>query len=198
MKKLNTNNQNVSWEQQQLVELEPEFPPQAENSGIGSEYTEPRLEGSALDLPEDIFTGINADAEQVGGAWEEPIEYNGSIGRTMFDTPSSDDNSIIVLLPRDSMELVPAQSLVRIHSLPDDRWYLGVVIKGPFAEPDGIRGDAPIVVTTTVKGGIFMPKLTSFFFSFLIELGSFIGARLNTIFSHLTRSISSLLKSLPN
>lgn len=57
-----------------------------------------------------------------------------------------------------AMELVPAQSLVRIMSIQDGRSYLGVVIEGPFAEPDGIRGDAPIVVTTTVKGGIFMPK----------------------------------------
>jgi DNA helicase HerA-like ATPase len=47
---------------------------------------------------------------------------------------------------------------MRIVSVPDGREYLGVVVKGPFAEPDGLRGDAPIVVTTTVKGGIFMPK----------------------------------------
>lgn len=109
-------------------------------------------------LPPEVFTRIDADAEKAGGPWDEPVLYEGSIGRTMFDTPSSEDNSVTVLLPRESIELVPAQSLVRIHSLPDDRFYLGVVVQGPFAEPDGIRGDAPIVVTTTVKGGIFMPK----------------------------------------
>jgi len=108
--------------------------------------------------PADVFHSIDADAEQAGGEWKEPAAYEGSVGRTMFDTPSSEDNSITVLLPRESMELVPAQSLVRIKSVQDGRDYLGVVIKGPFAEPDGIRGDAPIVVTTTVKGGIFMPK----------------------------------------
>jgi len=151
MSKSATNNQNSSWDQQVLIDLESEFQPDLDDiSSI--------LDNDAMDLPPDIFTQIDADAEQVGGEWEEPVEYQGSIGRTMFDTPSSEDNSIIVLLPRDTMELVPAQSLVRMHSLPDDRWYLGVVIKGPFAEPDGIRGDAPIVVTTTVKGGIFMPK----------------------------------------
>lgn len=109
-------------------------------------------------LPGEVFERIEADAEASGGAWEEPAAYVGSIGRTMFDTPSSEDNSLTVLLPRESMEKVPAQSLVRINSIQDKRSYLGVVIKGPFAEPDGIRGDAPIVVTTTVKGGIFMPK----------------------------------------
>ncbi|MEZ4681118.1 MAG: DUF87 domain-containing protein [Caldilineaceae bacterium] len=149
MSKFTTN--NSSWNQQALIDPELDFQPELHDVA-------PILEDSAMDLSEDIFTQIGADAEQVGGEWEEPIEYQGSIGRTMFDTPSSEDNSIIVLLPRETMELVPAQSLVRIHSLPDERWYLGVVIKGPFAEPDGIRGDAPIVVTTTVKGGIFMPK----------------------------------------
>lgn len=108
--------------------------------------------------PSDVFHSIEADAEAAGGEWKEPAAYEGSVGRTMFDTPSSEDNSITVLLPRESMDLVPAQSLVRIKSVQDGRDYLGVVIKGPFAEPDGIRGDAPIVVTTTVKGGIFMPK----------------------------------------
>lgn len=110
------------------------------------------------ELPSGVFEQLDKDAQQAGGPWKEPAEYQGSIGRTMFDTPSSEDNSVTVLLPCETIEAVPAQSLVRIRSLPDNRFYLGVVIKGPFAEPDGIRGDAPIVVTTTVKGGIFMPK----------------------------------------
>jgi hypothetical protein len=110
-----------------------------------------------MDLP-DVFTRLQTDAQMVGGAYSEPVEYQDSIGRTMFDTPSSEDNSLTILLPRESIEKVPTQTLVRIRSLPDNRYYLGVVVKGPFAEPDGLRGDAPIVVTTTVKGGIFMPK----------------------------------------
>lgn len=111
-----------------------------------------------IELSSQVLEDLDADSQKAGGPWKEPAEYEGSIGRTMFDTPSSEDNSVTVLLPRESIEEVPAQSLVRIRSVPDDRFYLGVVIEGPFAEPDGIRGDAPIVVTTTVKGGIFMPK----------------------------------------
>jgi hypothetical protein len=111
-----------------------------------------------MDLPPDVFERLETDTQKAGGPYSEPIEYQGSIGRTMFDTPSSEDNSITILLPRESLECAPAQAIVRIRSLPDNRYYLGVVVKGPFAEPDGIRGDAPIVVTTTVKGGIFMPK----------------------------------------
>ncbi len=111
-----------------------------------------------MDLPSDVFERLETDTQKAGGPYSEPIEYQGSIGRTMFDTSSSEDNSITILLPRESLECVPAQAIVRIRSLPDNRYYLGVVVKGPFAEPDGIRGDAPIVITTTVKGGIFMPK----------------------------------------
>src|SRR3712207_6838139 len=66
-------------------------------------------------LPSAVFDRIDADAEEAGGAWEEPAEVVGSIGRTMFDTPSSEDNSLTVLLPRESMDKVPAQSLVRIN-----------------------------------------------------------------------------------
>jgi DNA helicase HerA-like ATPase len=40
----------------------------------------------------------------------------------------------------------------------DGRQYLGAVVQGPFAEPDGLRADAPIVVTTTVRGTTFMPR----------------------------------------
>ncbi len=132
-----------------------DFQPQEQSE----QMDEPIAEGDGFStVPPEAFERIDTDAKRAGGDWEEPAEYRGSIGRTMFDTPSSEDNSVTVLLPRESIELVPAQSLVRIHSLPDDRFYLGVVVKGPFAEPDGIRGDSPIVVTTTVKGGIFMPK----------------------------------------
>lgn len=118
--------------------------------------TLPAAEGSAV--PAEAFERIDRDAAAMGGAWREPEEYIGSVGRTMFDTPASEDTTITVLLPREHIAALPAQSMVRIRSVPDERWYLGVVIKGPFAEPDGLRGDAPIVVTTTVRGGIFMPK----------------------------------------
>ncbi len=91
-------------------------------------------------------------------AWEEPEAYKGSLGRTMFDTPGAKDNTITVLLPTDAVQQVPAQSLVRINSHPDGRSYLGIVVAGPFAEPDGLRADAPAIVTTAVRGATFMPR----------------------------------------
>lgn len=91
-------------------------------------------------------------------AWQEPDAYRGSVGRTMFDTPGAKDNTITVLLPTDAVQQVPAQSLVRIDSHPDGRRYLGIVVAGPFAEPDGLRADAPAIVTTAVRGATFMPR----------------------------------------
>jgi DNA helicase HerA-like ATPase len=91
-------------------------------------------------------------------AWQEPAAYVGSVGRTMFDTPGAKDNSLTVLLPFDCVQQVPAQSLVRIVSQPDEREYLGIVVAGPFAEPDGLRADAPALVTTAVQGATFVPR----------------------------------------
>jgi DNA helicase HerA-like ATPase len=66
------------------------------------------------------------------------------------------------LLTKEHMDRLPSQTLVRINSLGDNnergRTYLGTVIAGPFAEPDGFRMDSPLVVTTTVQGGIFLPR----------------------------------------
>lgn len=115
-------------------------------------------DGIARAFPAEALTALAADAARVGGAWEEPEEYRGSVGRTMYDSPASVDQSVTVLLPREHLHDVPSQSIVRILSMPDRRTYLGVVTRGPYAEPDGLRADAPLVVTTTVRGGIFMPK----------------------------------------
>ncbi len=87
-----------------------------------------------------------------------PEDEDGAIGRTMFDTPGAQDGSITILLPKESIQAVPIQSMVRISSASDGRRYLGIVTSGPFAEPDGLRADANVIVTTTVRGGIFMPR----------------------------------------
>jgi len=112
----------------------------------------------SLPLPKEVFEQIDQDISRAGGEWSEPPEYETAIGRTMFDLPSSEDNTVTVLLPKDSVHEAPSQALVRVLSVTDNRKYLGIVVKGPFAEPDGLRGDAPIMITTAVRGGIFMPR----------------------------------------
>ncbi|MCI0690011.1 MAG: DUF853 family protein, partial [Sporichthyaceae bacterium] len=109
-------------------------------------------------VPEPMLQAIQRDIEQAGGEWQEPAEYEGSLARTMFDTPASKDGTVTGLTPSGSIELLPLQSLVRIASVADRRSYLGVVVEGPFAEPDGLRADAPILVAVTVRGGLLLPK----------------------------------------
>src|SRR6266480_2728598 len=112
----------------------------------------------SLTLPQEIFEQIEQESARAGGEWSEPAEYDTAVGRTMFDLPSSEDNTVTVLLSKDDIHQAPSQALVRIRSVSDSRRYLGIVVAGPFAEPDGLRGDAPIMITTAVRGGIFMPR----------------------------------------
>ncbi len=111
-----------------------------------------------LSPPESAFKAVDEDSERAGGQWTLPSEYEGSMGRTMFDTPTSKDGTITVLLPKENIDMLPGQALVRIESVPDVRTYLGAVTEGPFAEPDGLRADATPMVISTVQGGLLMPK----------------------------------------
>jgi DNA helicase HerA-like ATPase len=111
----------------------------------------------------DVSEQLADDVARSGGPWAEPEEYQGCIGRTMYDMPSSSDGTVTLLTPASNISRVPAQALLRIKSRPakaggDGRQYLGVVVQGPFAEPDGLRADAPLVVTTAIKGTTFSPR----------------------------------------
>ena len=116
-------------------------------------------EALTAQLPDEALTSkIDFEIEEVGGPFLEKPEFAGAVGRTMFDLPQSKDNVVPVLLPRDMIERIPSQSLVCIRSLSDNREYQGIVVEGPFHDPDGLRADAPIVITTTVRGASFMPN----------------------------------------
>ncbi len=115
-------------------------------------------ETAAKPVTPSFLASLEEEIDASGGKWEVGPEYEGSVGRTMFDLPNSKDNVVSVLLPREMIGKVPSQSLVRIRSMEDGREYLGIVVEGPFHEPDGLRADAPIVVVTTVRGATFIPK----------------------------------------
>lgn len=92
-------------------------------------------------------------------AFTPPIYSEGMVGWTMFDTPTARDDTVVALLPKDRIGAVPNRGLVRIESGADGRVYLGIVQSGPFAEPDGLRGDAPLMVTVQVRSGqMLMPQ----------------------------------------
>jgi DNA helicase HerA-like ATPase len=103
-------------------------------------------------------TPITLDAEiaAAGGPAVVPAEFAGAIGRTLFDLPGSADLTVTVLLPDARLHEAPSQSLVRIRST-DGKRYLGVVTAGPFAEPDGLRGDSPMLQAVATHGGDYLP-----------------------------------------
>jgi uncharacterized protein len=107
-------------------------------------------------VPGDLMERLDADIRASGGELEPDALMEGAIGATMFDLPNSEDGSVTVLLPREHLRLAPSQALVRICSR-DDKRYLGVVTRGPFAEPDSIRGDSHMLVTVATRGGIYLP-----------------------------------------
>lgn len=101
---------------------------------------------------------IEQEIEQNGGEFEEPEAFKGSVGRSTFDLPNSKDNLLSVLVRPEDLDKLPSQALVEIRSREDGdgRTYQGIVVEGPFHEPDGLRADAPLIVTTTVRGAMFM------------------------------------------
>ena len=118
----------------------------------------PPVEGAAPVAPPDDPVG-RLDTMRVEAGlppWEADMG-DGIVGHTMYDLPNSEDGTVTVLLPRDNIPVTPSQSLVRIQSS-DDRVYLGVVVAGPFAEPDGLRADASLIVTTSVRSQPFQPQ----------------------------------------
>jgi hypothetical protein len=114
-------------------------------------------ESSITETPDEAFESLDGDAVRAGGAWVAPDGYEGSIGRTMFDLPTSKDGTVTILMPRENVDELPNQALIRIESLVDKRTYLGAVVEGPFAEPDGLRADSTPIIVSSVKGGLLMP-----------------------------------------
>jgi uncharacterized protein len=105
---------------------------------------------------QNLLARVDADIQAAGGALVVDPDLEGTIGTTMFDLPGSEDNTVTVLLPRQSAQ-VPSQSLVRIKSRSDGRSYLGVVVAGPFAEPDSLRADSNLLVTVAARGCNYQP-----------------------------------------
>lgn len=112
---------------------------------------------------ENFISELDREIQNNGG--ERKIDENcvNADGMTMFDLPGSQDNLISVLLPKNNIRNIGAQSMVEIRSRTkenggDGRKYRGIVVAGPFHEPDGIKADAPIMIANSIHGAIFMPN----------------------------------------
>jgi len=98
-----------------------------------------------------------------GGPYQEPAAYSGSVARTMFDRPGSEDGTITVLVPEHQIGIVTREAYVRIDSIHPrtkevEAQYLGVVSSGPFAEPDALGANAPTLIVAAAHGAVLTPK----------------------------------------
>ncbi|WP_049872270.1 hypothetical protein [Myxococcus hansupus] len=79
-------------------------------------------------------------------------ELEAAVGFTHFDVTSSQDNLITVLLTREDLHLLASQTLVRVKSKDDRRAYLGVVVRGPFAEPNAVPANSTMAIGVVTHG----------------------------------------------
>jgi len=106
---------------------------------------------------------LGQTANENGGPYIEPENYRGSVARTMFDRPGSEDGTIIALVPEHHIGEVSREAFVRIASIhlrtkQVKAEYLGVVASGPFAEPDALGAAAPTLVVAAAHGAALTPK----------------------------------------
>ncbi|WP_083681350.1 ATP-binding protein [Archangium sp. Cb G35] len=105
------------------------------------------------ELPEDVFGAfeeLQQDANRVNEKLDPELEQ--AVGFTHFDSGSSQDNLVTVLMTRDDLHKLASQTLVRVKSKEDKRKYLGLVVRGPFAEPDAVSASSTIAVGVVVQG----------------------------------------------
>jgi hypothetical protein len=63
----------------------------------------------------DALLGLEAVAEEVGGAYKPQPETEGAVAFTHSDSQSSEDNTVTILLTREKMDKLPSQALVHCN-----------------------------------------------------------------------------------
>lgn len=76
-------------------------------------------------VPEAALDSMAQEIQAAGGEWTGNADDEGAVGWTAFDSSSSDDGTVTVLLPKDTILELPHQSLVRVRSRSDHRSYFG-------------------------------------------------------------------------
>jgi uncharacterized protein len=79
----------------------------------------PAPESTVRPVPEDTLEHFAAVAEEVGGAYKPRPGTEGAVAYTHFDTSSSEDDAVTILLTKEHMHQLPSQTLVRIKTFKD-------------------------------------------------------------------------------
>lgn len=121
------------------------------------------MENNGQTQQPDLREVIDEEILRNGGEWSLDPNCEGAHGTTMFDLPNSEDNLLSVLISKDNIKSIGAHSIVEIRSRSKDnggdgKVYRGIVVAGPFHDPDGVRADSPILISTTINGAIFLPN----------------------------------------
>jgi DNA helicase HerA-like ATPase len=103
-------------------------------------------------VPPEAQAALDALRDEAKTAAQLDPELEKAVGFTHFDTPSSQDNLITLLLAREDLPLLASQTLVRVKSREDGRAYLGVVVKGPFAEPNAVPANSTMAIGVVTHG----------------------------------------------
>lgn len=106
------------------------------------------------DVPKSVIDDLETERDGDSGTWNP---NDASDGRTLFDTPQSEDGSIVVVFHQERFADWRTQALAHIESRDDGRTYLAQVIRGPFAEPNGLPPNSPLLRVTQVERTMFTP-----------------------------------------
>ncbi|MBZ4374823.1 ATP-binding protein [Corallococcus sp. AS-1-6] len=107
--------------------------------------------GGVLPLPARAKGEIDAAKERAEALKADP-ELENAVGFTHFDTSSSHDNLVTVLSTKEDLHRLASQTLVRIKCREDDKAYLGVVVQGPFAEPNAVPANSTMAIGVVTHG----------------------------------------------
>ncbi|NVJ14404.1 DUF853 family protein [Myxococcus sp. AM010] len=112
----------------------------------------PASDGAFQQTPAETLQALDALKQQVKANAQLDPELETAVGFTHFDVSASQDNLITVLLTREDLHQLASQTLVRVKSREDQRAYLGVVVRGPFAEPNAVPANSTMAIGVVTHG----------------------------------------------
>jgi len=113
---------------------------------------QPPADGTFQQTPAQTLQALDALKQQIRSNAQLDPELETAVGFTHFDVSSSQDNLITVLLTREDLHQLASQTLVRVKSREDERAYLGVVVRGPFAEPNAVPANSTMAIGVVTHG----------------------------------------------